>query len=72
MTDNPFRNVKTEKSSSQLSTYFRKTRGVQEPEDFQLERLKPRDRMSNTDFNWLKESVLGLRLLAEEEISAVM
>jgi hypothetical protein len=49
---------KKDKFCKQLSTtYFRKTRGVQEKKNFQLERLKPRDRISNTDFSWLKETL---------------
>jgi hypothetical protein len=51
MSDNPDLNMKNEKFSSQLSTYFKKT-------TFrlcwgQLERLKPRKKISNIGFSWM-------------------
>jgi hypothetical protein len=59
-----------------LSTYFKKTRGVQEQEDFQTV-LRAAGETETTQENiqdWLQldEGDPGLQLLTEEEIAAVI
>jgi hypothetical protein len=80
MSDNPYRNMKNEKFCSQLSTYFKKTRGIYEQEgleqeDFQTE-LRAAGETETSQENiqdWLQlgEGDPGFQLLAVEEIAAV-
>jgi hypothetical protein len=62
VTVNPDQNMKNEKFCSQLSTHFKRLVGFKSKRTFrlssgQLERLKPRKKISNIGLNWMKETL---------------
>jgi hypothetical protein len=62
MSDNPDSSMKNEKFSSQLRTCFKRHMGFRSKRTCrlcrrQLERLKPRNKISKIGFSWIKETL---------------